>query len=162
MKILKFFIILTIIGCILLFADHLYQSPIQNINDSEAQTITLPSEISEYLGNSIIYGNAFNEGQKFVVYFTDPNPKNYPENFLSTLSYIKDKKNEKGQYAFLPRLHAMEFNTPQEKLNDAEFLKLCHQFCIINPKTNEIFYISGITKQDAEELPKIFNALHQW
>lgn len=36
---------------------------------STAQTIPLPPSVVAYLQNSLLYGNFYNENQKFVVYF---------------------------------------------------------------------------------------------
>lgn len=160
----KIMLVLLIIICTLFisyvyFPKNKFPLPIEN---SVAKTIELPSSIISYLQNSLLYGNAFNENQKFVVYFSPTDSDYYPEIFLRTLHFIEEDKNFSQEYTFLPRTRYISLETTRELEEDKNFIQLCKQFCIINPKTNELFYINGISEQDARELPNIFEALRHW
>lgn len=159
----KILIVLLIVSVITLSIKfYLSSTTIQKQDTSIAQTIPLPQNTVDYLQNSLLYGNFYNEGQKFVIYFADDNKPIYPQKFLTELTQIQQEKNITSQYIFLPRSPNLTLETTAEKESDKNFVQLCHQFCIINPKTNEIFYISGVTEQDAQELSHLFNALLQW
>lgn len=125
---------------------------------STAETITLPPAINAYLQNSLLYGNYYNENQKFVVYFS----QNCPPNFVTALETIKQMPAYQTQYAFLPRKEKIPLLEQGEAAADQDFSALCGQFCIINPARGEIFYIHGIAPEDAAELKHLFAALAPW
>ena len=160
----KIILILSIIICTS-FLSYFYFRPKTStppIENSVARTIELPAQIINYLQNSLIYGNVFNENQKFVIYFSPTDSDYYPETFLKTLHILEQDQTFSQEYTFLPRNQYISLETSQELEDDKNFIKLCKQFCIINPQTNEIFYINGISEQDAKELPNIFEALRRW
>ena len=128
---------------------------------STAQTIPLPPPVVAYLQNSLLYGNFYNENQKFVVYFTDMQPV-YPSSFLPAVEQIKQNPVFAKEYAFLPRRTEVSLPETGETAADRGFTDLCGQFCIINPARGEIFYITGIGEEDSRELRHIFDALEQW
>lgn len=128
---------------------------------STAQTIALPPPVVAYLQNSLLYGNFYNENQKFVVYFTDARPA-YPASFLPAVEQIEQTPVFAEEYAFLPRRTEVSLPETEETAADRGFVKLCGQFCIINPARGEIFYITGIGEEDARELKPVFNALERW
>ncbi len=153
------FIILVILGGICYYKMY-YNTPSDKSNAS-AQTIALPDNTVAYLQDSIYYGNFFNENQKFVIYFNQDEGQ-YPHSFLKKLDEIKQNSEIGTKYVFLPRLKKLTLETPQEKQEDENFIKLCRQFCIINPQTEELFYIDDINESDTQELQSIFQALLQW
>lgn len=128
---------------------------------STAQTISLPPPVVAYLQNSLLYGNFYNENQKFVVYFTDMQPV-YPSSFLPAVEQIEQNPVFAKEYAFLPRRTEVSLPETGETAADRGFTDLCGQFCIINPARGEIFYITGIGEKDSRELRHIFDALEQW
>lgn len=128
---------------------------------STAQTIPLPPSVVAYLQNSLLYGNFYNENQKFVVYFTDMQPF-YPSSFLPAVEQIEQNPVFAKEYAFLPRRTEVSLPETEETAADRGFADLCGQFCIINPARGEIFYITGIGEEDSRELRHIFDALEQW
>ena len=128
---------------------------------STAQTIALPPPVVAYLQNSLLYGNFYNENQKFVVYFTDMQPV-YPSSFLPAVEQIEQNPVFAKEYAFLPRRTEVSLPETGETAADRGFTDLCGQFCIINPARGEIFYITGIGEEDSRELRHIFDALEQW
>ncbi len=128
---------------------------------STAQTISLPPPVIAYLQNSLLYGNFYNENQKFVVYFTDMQPV-YPSSFLPAVEQIEQNPVFAKEYAFLPRRTEVSLPETGETAADRGFTDLCGQFCIINPARGEIFYITGIGEEDSRELRHIFDALEQW
>lgn len=128
---------------------------------STAQTIPLPPPVVSYLQNSLLYGNFYNENQKFVVYFTDMQPV-YPSSFLPAVEQIEQNPVFAKEYAFLPRRTEVSLPETGETAADRGFTDLCGQFCIINPARGEIFYITGIGEEDSRELRHIFDALEQW
>ncbi len=128
---------------------------------STAQTISLPPPVVAYLQNSLLYGNFYNENQKFVVYFTDMQPV-YPSSFLPAVEQIEQNPVFAKEYAFLPRRTEVSLPETGETAADRGFTDLCGQFCIINPARGEIFYITGIGEEDSRELRHIFDALEQW
>ncbi len=128
---------------------------------STAQTISLPPPVIAYLQNSLLYGNFYNENQKFVVYFTDMQPV-YPSSFLPAVEQIEQNPVFAKEYAFLPRRTEVSLPETGETAADRGFTDLCGQFCIINPARGEIFYITGIGEEDSRELKHIFDALEQW
>lgn len=128
---------------------------------STAQTISLPPPVIAYLQNSLLYGNFYNENQKFVVYFTDMQPV-YPSSFLPAVEQIEQNPVFAKEYAFLPRRTEVSLPETGETAADRGFADLCGQFCIINPARGEIFYITGIGEEDSRELRHIFDALEQW
>ena len=128
---------------------------------STAQTISLPPPLVAYLQNSLLYGNFYNENQKFVVYFTDMQPV-YPSSFLPAVEQIEQNPVFAKEYAFLPRRTEVSVPETGETAADRGFTDLCGQFCIINPARGEIFYITGIGEEDSRELRHIFDALEQW
>lgn len=128
---------------------------------STAQTIPLPPLVVAYLQNSLLYGNFYNENQKFVVYFTDMQPV-YPSSFLPAVEQIEQNPVFAKEYAFLPRRTEVSLPETGETAADRGFTDLCGQFCIINPARGEIFYITGIGEEDSRELRHIFDALEQW
>ena len=111
--------------------------------------------------NSLLYGNFYNENQKFVVYFTDMQPV-YPSSFLPAVEQIEQNPVFAKEYAFLPRRTEVSLPETGETAADRGFTDLCGQFCIINPARGEIFYITGIGEEDSRELRHIFDALEQW
>lgn len=125
---------------------------------STAETITLPPSVNAYLQNSLLYGNYYNENQKFVVYF----PQTCPPDFVTSLEKIKQIPSYQDQYEFLPRNKKIPLLEQGEAAADQDFSALCGQFCIINPARGEIFYIHGIGPEDADELKHLFAALAQW
>lgn len=128
---------------------------------STAQAIPLPLPVVAYLQNSLLYGNFYNENQKFVVYFTDMQPV-YPSSFLPAVEQIEQNPVFAKEYAFLPRRTEVSLPETGETAADRGFTDLCGQFCIINPARGEIFYITGIGEEDSRELRHIFDALEQW
>lgn len=128
---------------------------------STTQTIPLPPPVVAYLQNSLLYGNFYNENQKFVVYFTDMQPV-YPSSFLPAVEQIEQNPVFAKEYAFLPRRTEVSLPETGETAADRGFTDLCGQFCIINPARGEIFYITGIGEEDSRELRHIFDALEQW
>ena len=128
---------------------------------STAQTIPLTPPVVAYLQNSLLYGNFYNENQKFVVYFTDMQPV-YPSSFLPAVEQIEQNPVFAKEYAFLPRRTEVSLPETGETAADRGFADLCGQFCIINPARGEIFYITGIGEEDSRELRHIFDALEQW
>ena len=128
---------------------------------STAQTISLPPPVIAYLQNSLLYGNFYNENQKFGVYFTDMQPV-YPSSFLPAVEQIEQNPVFAKEYAFLPRRTEVSLPETGETAADRGFTDLCGQFCIINPARGEIFYITGIGEEDSRELRHIFDALEQW
>lgn len=128
---------------------------------STAQTISLPPPVVAYLQNSLLYGNFYNENQKFVVYFTDMQPV-YPSSFLPAVEQIEQNPVFAKEYVFLPRRTEVSLPETGETAADRGFTDLCGQFCIINPARGEIFYITGIGEEDSRELRHIFDALEQW
>lgn len=133
----------------------------ETVPGSTAQTITLPPPVVAYLQNSLLYGNFYNENQKFVVYFTDAQPT-YPASFLPAVEQIEQTPVFAKEYAFLPRRTKVSLPETEETAADRGFSDLCGQFCIINPARGEIFYITGISEGDSLELRHIFDALEQW
>ena len=133
----------------------------ETVPGSTAQTITLPPPVVAYLQNSLLYGNFYNENQKFVVYFTDMQPV-YPSSFLPAVEQIEQNPVFAKEYAFLPRRTEVSLPETGETAADRGFTDLCGQFCIINPARGEIFYITGIGEEDSRELRHIFDALEQW
>lgn len=133
----------------------------ETVPGSTAQTITLPPPVVAYLQNSLLYGNFYNENQKFVVYFTDTQPV-YPSSFLPAVEQIEQNPVFAKEYAFLPRRTEVSLPETGETAADRGFTDLCGQFCIINPARGEIFYITGIGEEDSRELRHIFDALEQW
>ena len=73
---------------------------------STAQTIPLPPPVVAYLQNSLLYGNFYNENQKFVVYFTDMQPV-YPSSFLPAVEQIEQNPVFAIDDASLPRRTAV-------------------------------------------------------
>ena len=123
-----------------------------------AGTILIPEDTIYYLQNSLLYGNYYNENQKFVIYLKE---NAYPDNFLSILEKIKNSP-QYSQYAFLPRTKENPEFLTSEQIEDKKLIEICHQFCIINPAKEELFFIHGIKAEDAQELPHIFQALENW
>ena len=139
--------------------------PQNDLSDNEteipfaAETIALPEETVRYLQNSLLYGNYYNENQKFVVYFTDIS---YPSSFLPALNNLSQNTPYREEYAFIPRGKNTTGLAAAETSADQTFVGLCRQFCVINPQRNEIFYIDGIGTEDAREIGNIFDGLEDW
>lgn len=141
-----------------------------NITDDEknkipfaAETIEIPAGIAHYLENSLFYGNYYNENKKFVVYYTGSKTP-YPTSFAPAFEEITKKPIYSSEYAFLPQEFGkkIEFSDEKEAKRDAEFREICRQFCIVNPVTNELFYIDGIGDDDVREIGNIFDGLQGW
>ncbi len=122
-----------------------------------AATMSLPASVENYLQNSLLYGNYYNENQYFVVW------RQEIENRLPEFSAAMEKlARNYSNYVFLPRFGQNELLSPAEEAADREFLSLCGSFCIVNPDRREIFYINRLGRQDIFELPHIFAALSAW
>lgn len=123
----------------------------------------IPADIVEYVKRSTMYGNYYNANKKFVIYMTG---SNFPQAqaFISALTPIINDSSYQQYYNFVP----LDINSKQtfSNIEDSQkyidFESLCHEFCIVNPVSNELFYFDGIGEAEAAKLPTVFADLKNW
>lgn len=179
--ILKFILFVVAIIIISKFMTH---SPVQNpVNKSNPSTSintqtsvsTIPqayastsakisSDIVDYLKKSPKYGAYYNANKKFAIYFTGANCP-YAQTFVNAMNSIVNNSAAQQYYNFFPidvNQGAQRFSSMEEAQKDVNFNNLCHEFCIVNPKSNELFYFDGIGEEEAAKLPTLFADLKNW
>lgn len=129
-------------------------------SDFSATTISVPPVVDAYLQNSLLYGNYYNENQKFVIY--DTREDTCPPSFINAVRQISQTPGYDKEYVFLPRPENTNRLLPENPGDDRDFLSVCARFCIVNPARREIFYIKNISEEDSGELPRIFRSLEDW
>lgn len=127
-------------------------------------TDTIPENIVAYLQKSETYSGYYNQNKKFVIYYTGANCP-YLQSFLTSLNAITNDAQYQQYYNFMPvdANRMAVFNSKEDARNDTYFnMKLCHEFCIVNPAKKEIFFFDGIGEEEATMLPSVFNDLKNW
>lgn len=129
----------------------------------DTDILKLPSSVTEYLSVSSKYSSFYKQGKKFVIYFTGIDCP-YGKTFQDRLELLAKTPSTQQEYAFIPteisKTHY--FRSRQEAEAEIEFNNLCHEFCLINPRKQELFYINGIGEKEAELLTDIFKTLQSW
>ncbi len=129
-------------------------------SDFSAATISISPVVDTYLQNSLLYGNYYNENQKFVIYNAKENT--CPYSFINAVRQISQIPGYNKKYVFLPWPENTNHSLPEENAGSRDFLSICTQFCIVNPARREIFYIKNISEEDSHELPHVFRSLENW
>jgi len=124
----------------------------------------IPSGVVEYLKKAPKYANYYGANKKFAIYYTGANCP-YGAAFSDSVKNIASDPSYQQSYYFLPiDISQMggRFANREEAQNDIDFNKLCHEFCIVNPVKNELFFIDGVGEEEAAKVPTIFSDLKNW
>lgn len=123
---------------------------------------TIPSNLVKYLKTSDEYKNYYTD-KKFVVYYVGADCP-YAQAFMDKLDPIRNNPTYTNSYTFKPESAAgfKQYKTMEEAQNNANFSNLCQEFCIVNPKADELFTINGIGYNETEKLLDILNQIKNW
>lgn len=138
-------------------------------------TVVIPTQVVEYLKTSEKYANYYGANKKFAIYFTGANCP-YAQAFQSAMEPIVNDVSYQQYYNFLARdanqtseVFTVSGTSPGEPNqaaiqanNEINFRNLCHEFCIVNPVKNEIFYIKGVGEKEAAKIATVFFNLKNW
>ncbi len=116
------------------------------------RVIKLPSNNAQYLSSSKEYGAAYNAGKILVIYpYPDANSP-----FSKVFSQEFDKILENPKYTSF-----YEFATFPQNPNN-QFFMTCHSICFVNPKKEELLYITRTGNEAGKMLPMILDELMKW
>ncbi len=106
----------------------------------------------QFLLNSNEYGGAFKAGKILVIY---PYPdQNSPFSKVFSAEFDKVMSNPKYTSFY-------EFMTFPENPNN-QFFQACHSICFVNPKKEEMLYITRTGNDAGKMLPMIMDELMKW
>lgn len=129
-----------------------YAVSVQLGHTVQHRVMKLTPNNSQYLKNSKEYGPSFSKGKLLVIY---PYPDaNSPFSKVFSDEFEKVMKNPKYTEKY-------EFLTFPENPNN-QFFQTCHAICFINPKKEEILYISRTGNEAGHKLPLILDGLLNW
>ncbi len=116
------------------------------------RVIKLPQNNADYLKNSNDYGAAYKSGKILVIY---PYPDaNSPFSKVFSQEFDKILSNPKYKPYY-------EFITFPENPNN-QFFQVCHSICFVNPKKEELLYITRTGNDAGLMLPTIMDGLMKW
>lgn len=119
----------------------------------------------EYLKNKSEYKSLFdNSDRKIVIYYVGANCP-YAQAFIDALKPIEENPQYSSEFIFQAKdisSGLQSFETMEDAQAEVNFSNTCHEFCIINPKNNEIFAIEGTGLEEAKKLPDIIEQLRNW
>lgn len=129
-----------------------------NINYSFNQ---VPKDVTEFFKTNSDYSKIYNN-KKIVVYYTGAGCP-YGRIFEKSIKRFKTKNNS-DYYTFHSESATgfHKYSSKQEAETSIKFANLCHEFCVINPKKEEIFAIDGVGEEEAQKLDLILEALLTW
>lgn len=141
-------------------ASTLNTTGLSGINYSQS---VLTDDMVTYLKNKSEYKDYLDK--KLVIYPAGASCP-YAHAFERAVKKIRQNPSYEEEYNFYA-LDAsgsgmMTFSTMEEAQAHVNFSNTCHEFCIINPKNNEIFAIDGVGYEEAERLGEIFTQLENW
>lgn len=129
-----------------------YAVSVQLGHTVQHRVMKLTPNNAQYLKNSKEYGSSYSKGKLLVIY---PYPDgNSPFSKVFSDEFDKVMRNPKytANYDFL---------TFPENPNN-QFFQTCHAICFINPKKEEILYISRTGNEAGHKLPLILDGLLNW
>lgn len=121
-------------------------------NTVQHRVMKLTPNNAQYLKNSKEYGSSYSKGKLLVIY---PYPDgNSPFSKVFSDEFDKVMRNPKytANYDFL---------TFPENPNN-QFFQTCHSICFVNPKKEEILYITRASNEAGQKLQFIMDGLLSW
>ena len=132
--------------------------------DYAKTTKKIPPQTVEFLKASKTYSSYYSANKKFAIYFTGMDCP-YGQAFSTAMAPLVSDPSYQAYYSFMPTVAKQGFvaYASQEEANkQLAFDNLCHEFCIINPVKDEIYYLDGVGAEDAANMKKTFDDLKNW
>ena len=115
-----------------------------------------------YLKTKSEYKDLYTD-KKFVIYYIGADCP-YAQAFISAIDPLTTDSTYTEKYNFYPQSASgmKKFASMEDAQADIDFSNTCQEFCIVNPKTNQVFSINGIGDKEAEKIPDILKQLLDW
>ena len=125
--------------------------------------VKISPELVSYLKSSATYGTYYKANKKFAVYHTGITIP-IAVAFTNAASSIAQNSSFKKNYNFLAidSTKSRSFSSKKEAEEEMAFTNTCHEFCIVNPSKNELFFIKGLSADGGSKLPTVFADLKSW
>lgn len=144
-------------------------SPAQSPSATTSQSLATASfELSpstvQYLKTAENYAPYYNSNKKMVVYFTGMGCP-YGQSFADAVSRLSSDTIYQPYYSFvaIPMNGGIKvYHSKEEAKNDGDLIRQCHEFCVINPIKEEIYFLDGVGPEEADKLPSILEQLKNW
>ena len=132
------------------------------MEDIDYSVKTLLDGTVTYLKTKSEYKDLYTD-KKFVIYYVGADCP-YAQAFINALDPLITDTTYTEKYNFYSQGASgmKKFATMEDAQADLDFSNICQEFCIVNPKTNQVFSINGIGDKEAEKIPDIIKQLLDW
>ena len=122
----------------------------------------IPDSVVTYLKDKSNYKDLYTD-KKFVIYYVGADCP-YAQSFIETFEPLKANESYMDTYNFYAEeaSGSKTFSNMEDAQADISFSNMCHEFCVVNPKINEIFSIDGIGDAEIAKIESIIEQLKAW
>ena len=141
------------------------QAAIMDIKDADCTFVTISEKTMDYLKNRSEYKKLLNK--KLVVYKSN---SGHLGGFINATEGIQHRIRYKKNFNFyrvvtptnIASMMTKFYDSKEDAQADSDFVSKCHDFCIINPKSNQLFVLKGYDYTEETPPEMIFDKLERW
>lgn len=135
---------------------------INGVGGVKYSTSAIPKNVLGYLKSQKDISDSYGE-KKIAIYYTGKECP-FAEVLANTINPLKEKQEYTSAYFFHPEAAAVTkaFPTQQGVIAYIDFRDMCGDFCIVNPKKNQILTIENMDQKKAEKVTAILSQFKDW